>query len=209
MFKLLLILVLGMFLTLKLVGEDRGQLRPGLANADPAQADPVAIVPQVETRALAAASASAPAPQSLPTATSSEGSATVMVQPVLSAVSETLVVEAAFTPEPAPVTAAAVTQAESVFTLSTLPSQDVLPVPEAEPANTVIQTGETDVWYVTARSVNVRGGPSTDDPIVGKLTRGEAALMLADTGAGWAEITIEGDGVTGYVRMDLLSQDAP
>lgn len=67
----------------------------------------------------------------------------------------------------------------------------------------------TEVRYVTARSVNVREGPSTDYPVVGRLTRGEAALVLWSEDNGWSHISIEGDGIAGYVSDAFLSATAP
>lgn len=200
MLKLLVILVLGMYLTLQLGGEDRGQLRPGLAGNTTPKAAPVEIAPKVETSVLA-----------------SSGTATMQVAParpvVVAAVQPAVVaqpqtaeiVAVAFTPDAATSTAT-VAPARSVFTLSALPGQENAP---AETALVPEVTTAPDIWYVTGRSVNVRMGPSTDDPVVGKLVRGDAALMLDDNGAGWAEITIEGDGITGFVKLDFLSPTAP
>ncbi len=79
--------------------------------------------------------------------------------------------------------------------------------PEAAPA----PQPETDIqiWYVDARSVNVREGPSTDHPVVGKLTKGEATRVLWTETNGWARILIEGDGIEGFVSTDFLTATAP
>lgn len=70
----------------------------------------------------------------------------------------------------------------------------------AEPAE---PAGE--IRYISAGSVNVREGPSTEYPVVGRLTRGEAALVIWTEDNGWARISIEGDGLTGYVAGQFLS----
>ena len=62
------------------------------------------------------------------------------------------------------------------------------------------------VRYVGVAAVNVRGGPSTGHPVLGRLTRGDAALVLG-TADGWAHILIEGDGVDGYVAAKFLFGD--
>lgn len=66
-----------------------------------------------------------------------------------------------------------------------------------------------DVRYVTGRSVNVRGGPSTAEGVVAKLTRGEAVNVVWIEDNGWARIRVEGDGIDGYMSADFLTQTAP
>lgn len=57
---------------------------------------------------------------------------------------------------------------------------------------------------VTANSVNVRGGPSTQNPVVGRLTRGEEVEVLATDPSGWVQVRLQGDGVEGWVSGRLL-----
>jgi uncharacterized protein YgiM (DUF1202 family) len=59
--------------------------------------------------------------------------------------------------------------------------------------------------YVSGRSVNVRGGPSTREAVVGRLTRGEAVTVVWVEDNGWARIRVEGDGIDGYMAMDFLT----
>ncbi|MDT8854497.1 SH3 domain-containing protein [Paracoccaceae bacterium Fryx2] len=66
----------------------------------------------------------------------------------------------------------------------------------------------TPVWYVTAGAVNVREGPSTDYAVVGRLTRGEAALVVWHEDDGWARIRIEGDGIEGFVATRFLAPES-
>ena len=75
------------------------------------------------------------------------------------------------------------------------------PPPEAETV--------ADLRYITASSVNVREGPSTQYPVIGRLSRGEATRLLWLEENGWARITLEGDGITGFVSGDFLSDAAP
>lgn len=84
-----------------------------------------------------------------------------------------------------------------------MPAATASPMPAPQP--------ETDgaVRYVLARSVNVREGPSTDYPVIGRITRSEAVLVLWTEGNGWSHISIEGDGISGYVSGDLLGPEAP
>ena len=198
MIKLLAVLVLGLYVTLQLAGNDRGQLRPGLANAVTKEAEPVEIVPVVETQSLAAT-----------TTTSTRDVAALRQEPPVVAPVKPApeLVEVTFKPAAAPI--APPRQADKVFTLSALPGQENAPPSETIATSAAVQSPSAEVWYVTGRSVNVREGPSTDAPILGKLLRGDSALMLADNGAGWAMVTIEGDGVTGYVSLDFISPEAP
>lgn len=73
--------------------------------------------------------------------------------------------------------------------------------PSLEPAG--------DVRYVSGRSVNVRGGPSTQDDVVGKLVRGDAVRVVFVEDNGWARVRVEGDGVDGYMSLDFLTDVAP
>jgi uncharacterized protein YgiM (DUF1202 family) len=199
MIKLLAVLLLGLYVTLHLAGNDRGQMRPGLANAVTNAPEPTGIVPVVETQSLAAT-----------TTTSTREPAVLRPKPVAvvaPAAPEAEVVAVTFKPSVEPV--APPRQADKVFTLSALPGQEDALQTEVIASSDAVLPPASDVWYVTGRSVNVREGPSIDAPIVGKLLRGDSALMLADNGAGWAQVTVEGDGVTGYVSMDFISPEAP
>jgi hypothetical protein len=208
MLRLTILLCFGMLVALFTMGEDRGQLRPGLAKADAeGRLDEV----WAEARA---AEAAAPAP---------------LPDPVV-------VAEAA--PKPAPVAAAPVAMAasaveveagrnlvraveEEVFTLSALgnepvPGEDgaaieaVVTEAAAEPAEPATPAfGGGTIWYVTADSVNVRSAPSTEAEVLGRLQAGEAALLVAAVDADWGRIVIQGDGVEGYVALRFLSPTAP
>lgn len=64
---------------------------------------------------------------------------------------------------------------------------------------------DPQLWQVSASRLNVRAGPSTANPVVTTLSRGEEVLVVSDTGANWVHIRIEGDGVDGWVARKLLS----
>ena len=111
-------------------------------------------------------------------------------------------------PAPAAVVAASVTPQPAavvplVLPLVQEPAAEPAAAPEPEPSPLA------EVWYVDARSVNVRAGPSTDSSVLGRLTRGEAATVIAREGEDWAHIIIEGDGIEGYVAARFLTRDAP
>lgn len=106
-----------------------------------------------------------------------------------------LVTQASFTPEP---------EAQPEMPL-------ILPLvsPAATQTEAPAPTSGGEIRYITARSVNVREGPSTEFPVVGKLTRGEAALVIWTEDNGWARILIEGDGVEGFISGEFLATAAP
>jgi hypothetical protein len=57
---------------------------------------------------------------------------------------------------------------------------------------------------VIAASANVRGGPSTGFPVVGRLTRGEEVEVVEADASGWLRIRVQGDGIDGWVAARLL-----
>ena len=160
MLRLTLLLCLGMYAALMTLGQDRGQLRPGLAQAA-AEGRLDEVWAEARARAERAA-APAPVRQAEPS-------------PAL----------AALAPAPAPV------------------------APAPEPVVAASAAGEGTIWYVTARSVNVRAAPTTQSEVVGKLDSGEAALMVTAVDDDWARIVIQGDGLEGYVARRFLSPEAP
>lgn len=199
MLRLTFLLCTSLFLVMLLGGRDFGQLRPGLALAevDAVQTNVTAKAPAVETVVLEVAAAVVPEPTAIPA-----------VAPVVAAAEAPAAVPAPILPEEvlAAVAAPPVTiePENTVFTLSNYAD----PAPEgAAPA--AEKSAEGEVWYVAGNSLNVRAGPSTNDEVVGKLSRGEATLVVSREGEDWARIRIEGDGIEGYVAMRFLTPDVP
>lgn len=158
-------------------------MRPGLAAAIAAGEEIVVITPRKPT-----------AVKAVPLAESEVALApAAVVKTVAYTPAEPAVVTREITPQP-------------IFTLSALPTvtREAV-VPEAAP----VASAFGDVWYVTVKSVNVREGPSTDTAVVEKLARGEAVSVSFEEGSEWARVTIQGDGMEGYVALRLLSPDAP
>ncbi len=64
------------------------------------------------------------------------------------------------------------------------------------------------LMVVNTKSANVRSGPGKDYDVVGRLTRGESVLVVAQGEGtdGWSLIRIEGDGVEGYIATRLLTE---
>jgi hypothetical protein len=177
MLKLIALLCAAMFGVLLIAGEDRGQMRPGLANAPLAPAE-------------AAPEVAEPAPVVLATAPADAAPAEV------ASVSAPVTVDAPTAPATEEATE------ETVFSLATYSDE---PLPEVAPAP---QT-PGDLAWVDAASVNVREGPSTNNPVITRLSRGEAVTIVSTDDAGWARIRLEGDGLEGFMSMEYLSATAP
>lgn len=176
MFKLIALLCAAMFTVLLIAGEDRGQVRPGLANG------PAAPAPVVEQ---------APVQITAPVATQDAAPAEV------ASVSAPVSVDSPTTP----VTAAAIQ--ETVFSLATYSDE----APVAAAATAAQTAGE--LAFVAAASVNVRQGPGKENPVLTRLSRGEAVTIVSTDDTGWARIRIEGDGLEGFMALEYLSSTAP
>ena len=200
MLRLTLILCTGLFAALMIAGEDRGQLRPGLADAATRTPMPQAetVADSADEAAITVVSATpvtpAPKPAVAPAAlvvTSAEASEFESVEP-----------EPYVEPERTLVTRLE----EPVFSLASAGNEAL---PSANPKPEVADGGTGTIWYVVANSVNVRAEPSTDAEVLGRLGSGEAALLVQAVDDNWARIVIQGDGVEGFVAMRYLSPEAP
>ncbi|WP_435257826.1 SH3 domain-containing protein [Thioclava sp. FR2] len=175
MIRWTIVLCLGLFLTLQIAGEDRGQKRLGLIEGELdalADAQKAADLAAVEVASKASTSPSTPV---------------------------TPVVEVAF--------------ANSATLVSPKPAVQPAIVPQAHAELIEASTAATDkegtLMFVSGRSVNVRGGPSTRTPVVGKLSKGDAVLVVWAEDNGWARIRVEGDGIDGYMSLDFLTEADP
>lgn len=193
MLRLTLLLCIGMFAALMIAGEDRGQMRPGLAAAAAKKVLPE-TVGGAESQPVASRAAAEPVAELAASAPVEEAAT------VVAAVEPAPYVE----PERELVTSVE----EPVFSLSSVGNETPPSAPEA-PQPEVAAGGEGTIWYVTANSVNVRAEPSTQAEVVGKLASGEATLVVQAVDDDWARIVIQGDGVEGFVAMRYLSAEAP
>lgn len=188
MFKLLVFLCAGVFLTLLIAGQDEGQARFGLQGAYGIAALQEGPVVSSRSSAQPAVTASAPAAvqaQAAPTPTVATKTARVT--------------EAAFTPSRDDGTAL-----QTGLTLS-LPL-----VTEAAAEPTVaIEVAATPaplrVSRVLGSTVNVREGPSAKSAVVDRLTRDEMVTVISTDGSGWSWVRVEGDGIEGYIATRYLS----
>lgn len=228
MLRLTLFLLGGMFAVLFTLGEDKGQLRPGLAlAASEGRLDEVWAEARAAEAGAKALPVSAPVAEANPdpapppvlaeTAPLPEAEA----EPMAEAVTETAAVDPAA--DPAPLRDVVQVVQEPVFSLSSfgnelVPGEDAARTdtlaPDAESAalpepQPEALAGDGTIWYVNASSVNVRAEPSTEAEVLGKLGNGEATLMVSAVDDEWARIVIEGDGMEGYVALRFLSPEAP
>jgi uncharacterized protein YgiM (DUF1202 family) len=58
---------------------------------------------------------------------------------------------------------------------------------------------------VTANRVNVRSGPSTNNSVIGSLTSSEIVRVISNPSDAWVKISIEGDGLEGYMSSQFLA----
>jgi uncharacterized protein YgiM (DUF1202 family) len=195
MLRLTLLLCAGLFAALMIAGEDRGQLRPGLADAAAKKALDVAESPEPAAEAEAV------------TVVAAEP----VAKPAAKPVAEPAPVVARAEPEPyvEPERQLVTEVEEPVFSLSSVGNEAVPEAPAQQAAPEVADGGAGTIWYVVADSVNVRAEPSTEAEVLGKLGSGEAALLVQAVDDEWARIVIQGDGVEGFVAMRYLSPEAP
>lgn len=66
-------------------------------------------------------------------------------------------------------------------------------------------SGEFDIRAVSARSVNVRGGPGTSFSVVNRMVQGDKVEILQDPGNGWVQLRPAGGGPVGWMADFLLS----
>ncbi len=75
----------------------------------------------------------------------------------------------------------------------------------SEESSSLAAYGSTVTMYASD-IVNVRSGPGTDSEIVGGFSLGDAVSVVGETN-GWYQVSA--NGVTGYIRKDLLSSTQP
>ena len=68
---------------------------------------------------------------------------------------------------------------------------------------------DASMWYVTGTTVNVRSGPGTSNPVVTRVSFGDAAEVLGAPSDGWVQIRPAGSETTGWISARFLNPDAP
>ncbi len=77
------------------------------------------------------------------------------------------------------------------------------------PVETEPEEPRIPVRYVSGNRVNVRGGPSTSNEVIGAVEFAEAVQVLSDPTGDWVLIRIEGDGIEGYIFSRFLAESDP
>ncbi|MBU1280196.1 MAG: SH3 domain-containing protein [Alphaproteobacteria bacterium] len=108
------------------------------------------------------------------------------------AAQDTMVQLASFSDTPAQTVATATTRVSDPEKLAGL----LQPVPMDAP--------ELDLREVTATRVNVRSGPSTRNEVLGQVHFAEIVQVISPVENGWVKISVEGDGVSGYMSANFL-----
>lgn len=182
MLRWTLLLCIGLYLTLSIGGEDRGQKRLGLLEAE-------RDAERATARAAAGSDAQVTAGQDRtePSVDLAFAPRTALITP----------------PAPAPAQVQAAV-AEAVSQALSDTQAALTPIAGSQPE---IVPGR--VMYVTGRAVNVRNGPSTRTEVVDRLLRGDEVSVVWVEQNGWARIRVEGDGVDGYMALGLLSETPP
>ncbi|MEM8656155.1 MAG: SH3 domain-containing protein [Pseudomonadota bacterium] len=105
-------------------------------------------------------------------------------------------------------TEAAVSEEEPTLILPSLivDSAVITTVDFNAPETTAPTPAARDVRAVSARSVNVRGGPGTDYSVVNRLSRGDEVEILQDPGEGWVKLRPLNGGTIGWMADFLLSE---
>lgn len=210
MLRLTLTLCGVMLLALIIWGQDRGQLRPGLAEAAreaerAALAPPEPPAPEPPPPVLATDLPEPPpevaAAEPPPYVEPEREPVAVLEEPVFSLANvgnETVPGETA----PPEAVAEAVAEVSPDVALESVPLDPLPSDPASQPTGAAI-------WYVAASSVNLRASPSTEADILTKLGPGETVVLVADVDGEWAQIIVQSDGLVGYVALRYLTSAAP
>ncbi|MFT6223490.1 MAG: hypothetical protein ACJA1F_001334 [Paracoccaceae bacterium] len=91
--------------------------------------------------------------------------------------------------------------------------EDVVPTADSGPVVAEVQPSQAGIdtvilLYVTGGRVNLRSGPSTNDPVVGVAVRGDAVELLDFEAEGWARVRVISLQIEAFMSSDFLS-DTP
>ena len=96
------------------------------------------------------------------------------------------------------------------FSTKAIPPKTDAPQAEvikASASTEAIAAPEPKLLTVTGSRVNLRAGPSTGNPVIGKLMEGEQVELIGYETEGWAQIRVEGEKV-GYMSANFLKPSA-
>lgn len=117
---------------------------------------------------------------------------------------EQLVVPVSQTIEsPALVSASTETTTPAAPALVETVSIEPAPAPETQQASAANVGNE--IWRVTARAVNLRAGPSTNNAVVGRASRNDSAEIIEMLPSGWAKVYILETGTEAFMSAQFLA----
>ena len=213
-----LLLSATLFAVLLIAGRDHGQLRPGLAAAE-ADGQPIIALSRSFSPPVAVTTDAPPARATL---SDLPPPVEMIAAPTIGTLPPAGTEPAAETPKPVFTLSALPglsTQAQAEGNID--PSAENAGVSEpslyADPSDggrlasgTQLQSLDDamgtggNLRVVQASSANVRLAPSTDSEVVGRLYGGEVVQVIGTTDSEWVEVSIEGDGIHGFVAARLL-----
>lgn len=80
---------------------------------------------------------------------------------------------------------------------------DETPLPDTSDA-TVIPEPEKDIREISGTRVNMRDGPGTIYPIIGKAAIGQKVEVLSDSGTGWLRLRMLPEQQVGWISASLV-----
>lgn len=190
MLRLLVLLGISFYAVLAVFGEDQGQLRMGLRDAETAPG--VQSPPPAPVVLVAAPAETAPS-ETTPSDTAPADASTAVPHQALRVLAP-----------PSETTLAVLTEdaaAEAVLQTASIPAETV----EEEPA----LAPNVSLRWVAVDSANVRARPGRNGAIAGRVERDEAVEVLWVEPSGWVRIRVQGDGVDGFVFGNLLTDVDP
>ncbi len=75
---------------------------------------------------------------------------------------------------------------------------------DAEPAAAPVAEPEKDIREISGTRVNMRDGPGTIYPIIGKATIGQQVEVLSDSGTGWLRTRVFPGQQVGWISASLV-----
>ena len=69
----------------------------------------------------------------------------------------------------------------------------------------LVTPAAADLRAVTGNRVNMRNGPGTSYPVIGRLTRGQEVEVISEPGNGWLQLRVSDTGNVGWMADFLVT----
>lgn len=160
-----------------------------------------------EARILQQASRTLTIPTAAPAATAGDS-----VDPAVTEAPDTVELASIAIPIQSPAQSPALVSASTDATAPAAPARvetlTIAPAPEPAAPEAIQQASiatTNDIWRVTARAVNLRAGPSTNNTIVGRAIQNESAEIIQMLPSGWAKVYILETGTEAFMSARFLA----